>query len=361
VLAARLSENPQVRVLLLEAGGSERGRLKMRIPLAWRDTFLDPSVSWGFKTEPEAYADNRVVPAPRGKVLGGCGSVNGMMYSRGRAEDYDEWADAGLSDWSYERVLPYFRRSETNWRGASQWHGDSGPLTVTKHRTDDFIYPRLIETAGSLGYKHIDDFHGADFEGFSAPDFTVHRGERGSTVKRFLRPAMRRRNLTVLTNALTRRVRIEGGRARGIEYEINGKILTADAQREVILCAGAFNTPQLLLLSGIGPADQLTAHGIPVIKHSPNVGRNLQDHQSIAMVFEASGTFAFDKQLRLDRLARSALRWQFLRTGPLAEQAVSAQGFIRTSSEVGRPDFQLLIIPVSMMAKPWFPLWRLGL
>ncbi|HEY6457656.1 MAG TPA: GMC family oxidoreductase N-terminal domain-containing protein [Steroidobacteraceae bacterium] len=360
VLAARLSENPRERVLLLEAGASELGRLRMRIPLAWRDTYLDRSVSWGFMTEPEPDADNRVLPAPRGKVLGGCSSINGMMYSRGRAEDYEEWASAGLPDWSYRKVLPYFRRSESNWRGASEWHGDRGPLTVTKHRTDDFIYPRLIETAGKLGYPHLDDFHGADFEGFSAPDFNVHRGERGSTVTRYLRPAMHRANLAVRTSALARRIRIEAGRAREVEYEVNGAVLNAEARREVIVCAGAFNTPQLLLLSGIGPADQLTAHGIAVIRHSPNVGRNLQDHQSIGMMFEASGDFAFEKELRADRLARSMLRWLLSRTGTLAEQAVSAQGFVRSCAQVDRADFQLLIIPVSMMAKPWFPLWRRG-
>jgi choline dehydrogenase len=360
VIAARLSQNPRVRVLLLEAGGSELGRLKMRIPLAWRDTYLDRSVSWGFMTEPEGHADNRVVPAPRGKVLGGCGSVNGMMYSRGRPEDYDEWASAGLPDWSYRQVLPYFRRSETNWRGASEWHGDSGPLTVTRHRTDDFIYPRLIETAGKLGYPHLDDFHGADFEGFSAPDFNVHRGERGSTVTRYLRPAMHRENLTVRTNALTRRIRIEAGRARGIEYEVAGEVLCADARLEVIVCAGTFNTPQLLLLSGIGPAQQLAAHGITVVRDAPNVGRNLQDHQSIGMVFDASGAFAFEKELRLDRLARSMLRWLLSRTGTLAGQAVSAQGFVRSGPDLDRADFQMLIIPVSMLAKPWFPLWRRG-
>jgi choline dehydrogenase len=360
VIAARLSQNAHLRVLLLEAGGSERGRLKMRIPLAWRDTYLDRSVSWGFMSEPEPYADNRVVPAPRGKVLGGCGSVNGMMYSRGRAEDYDEWAAAGLTDWSYRHVLPYFRRSESNWRGASEWHGDSGPLTVARHRTDDYIYPRLIETAGKLGYRHLRDFHESQFEGFSAPDFNVHRGERGSTVSRYLRPAMRRPNLTVRTNALTRRIRIEAGRARGVEYEIDGQVLHADAQREVIICAGTFNTPQLLLLSGIGPAAQLAAHGIALVRDSPNVGRNLQDHKSIGMVFEASGDFAFEKELRLDRLARSTLRWLLTRTGTLAEQAVSAQGFVRSVPELDKADFQLLIIPVSMMAKPWFPLWRRG-
>jgi choline dehydrogenase len=360
VLAARLAEDPGARVLLLEAGPSERGRLKMRIPLAWRDTFRDPAVSWGFQTEPEAYADGRVVPAPRGRVLGGCASVNGMMYSRGCRADYDAWARAGISGWGYDDVLPYYRRSEANWRGDSQWHGAEGPLTVARHQPDEFIYSRLIETAGRLGYRHLDDFHGADFEGFSAPDFNVHRGERASTVTRFLRPAMRRANLQVVTDALARRVLFDGRRATGVEYEIDGQPRTAHAARAVVLAAGAFNSPQLLLLSGIGPATELQRHGIAVLQDLPGVGRNLQEHQSLAMIYEASGPFTFDRELRLDRMALAALRWQLFGTGPMAGLPVSAQGFVRTDPALASPDLQLLVSPVSMLAQPWFPLWRRG-
>jgi choline dehydrogenase len=360
VLAARLSEDAATRVLLLEAGPSERGNFKMRIPLAWRETFMDPAVSWGFKTEPEATADGRVVPAPRGRVLGGCASVNGMMYSRGCRADYDAWARAGLAGWGYDDVLPYFRRSESNWRGASQWHGGDGPLSVARHECDDFVYPRLIATAEKLGFRHLDDFHGPDFEGFSAPDFNVHRGERASTAARFLRPAMRRPNLEVLTDALVRRIRFDGRRATGVEYEVGGERREARAARAVVVAAGAFNSPQLLMLSGIGPAAELGRHGIAVLQDLPGVGRNLQEHQSIGIIYEASGPFTFERELRLDRLARAALRWQLFRSGPLAGLPVSAQGFVRTDPALASPDLQMLVSPVSMAARPWFPGWRAG-
>ncbi len=360
VLAARLSEDPSARVLLLEAGPSERGRLKMRIPLAWRDTFMDREVSWGFRSEPEAHADGRVVPAPRGKVLGGCASVNGMMYSRGCRADYDAWARAGLAGWGYDDVLPYFRRSESNWRGASAWHGGDGPLTVARHERDGFLYPRLIETAGRLGFRHLDDFHGPDFEGFGAPDFNVHRGERASTAVCFLRPAMRRANLEVITDALVHRLSFDGRRATGVDYEVGGERRQARAARAVVLSAGAFNTPQLLMLSGIGPAAELARHGIAVLQDLPGVGRNLQEHQSMAMIYEASGPFTFDRELRLDRLALAALRWQLFGSGPLAGLPVSAQGFVRTDPALASPDLQMLVSPVSMLARPWFPLWRAG-
>ena len=360
VLAARLSEDPATRVLVLEAGPSERGRLKMRIPLAWRDTFRDPAVSWGFMTEPEQHADGRIVPAPRGRVLGGCASVNGMMYSRGCRADYDAWARAGIAGWGYDDVLPYYRRSEANWRGASQWHGADGPLTVSRHASDDYVYPRLIAAAEKLGYRHLDDFHGADFEGFSAPDFNVHRGERASTVTRFLRPAMRRANLEVATDALVRRVLFDGRRASGVEYEVGGQVRRARATRAVVLCAGTFNNPQLLMLSGLGPAAELQRHGIAVRQDLPGVGRNLQDHQSLAMIYEASGPFTFDRELRLDRMALAALRWQLFGTGPMAGLPVAAQGFVRTDPALAAPDLQMLVSPVSMLAQPWFPLWRRG-
>jgi choline dehydrogenase len=360
VLAARLSEDPAARVLLLEAGPSERGRLKMRIPLAWRDTFMDPAVSWGFKSEPEAHADGRVVPVPRGRVLGGCASVNGMMYSRGCRADYDAWAQAGLAGWGYDDVLPYFRRSESNWRGASPWHGGDGPLSVARHERDAYVYPRLIETAGKLGWRHLDDFHGGDFEGFSAPDFNVHHGERASTVVRFLRPAMRRANLQVITEALARRVLFDGRRAVGVEYEVGGERREARAACAVVLSAGAFNSPQLLMLSGLGPAAELARHGIAVLQDLPGVGRNLQEHQSFAMIYEASGPFTFDRELRLDRMALAALRWQLFGSGPMAGLPVSAQGFVRTDPALAAPDLQMLVSPVSMLARPWFPLWRTG-
>jgi choline dehydrogenase len=360
VLAARLTEDSRARVVLLEAGESDVGRWAMRMPLAWRDTFMDRTLSWGYVTEPEPFADNRVIPAPRGKVLGGSASVNGMMYSRGAAVDYDEWAAAGLRGWGYRDVLPYFRKSEGNWRGSSAYHGGDGPLTVARHVPDDVIYPRMMGAARALGFKQLDDFHGPDTEGFSVPDFTVHRGERASTSVRFLRPALHRPNLTVITKALVHRLLLEGGRVRGVEYAVGGDTRRIDCDREVILAAGAFGSPHILLLSGIGPARGIEPHGIRVVHHLPGVGANLQEHQSIGMMYQARGPITFDARLRADRLALDVLRWMLFRTGPIAGLPVSAQGFVRTSSELNKPDLQLLVSPVSMLARPWFPGWRAG-
>ena len=360
VLAARLTEQPDVSVLLLEAGGSELGHFKMKMPAAWRDTFQDPTLGWGYRSEPEPFADNKSIPVPRGKVLGGTSSVNGMMYQRGHAGDYDGWRRSGLPGWSYAEVLPYFNRSETNWRGASKYHGGSGPLTTSRHITDDFIYPRLIETAQQLGYRHLDDFHGAEAEGFSAPDFNTHEGRRASTAARYLRPAMSRPNLTVETNALTTRVLIEHRRAVGVEYEQNGQLIQARAEREVLLAGGAFNSPQVLMLSGIGATEALEASGVRVAHELPGVGKNLQDHQSIGIVYEANGAITFDNELRWDRLARHTLRWRLFGTGPLADLPVGVQGFFRSRPGLAWPDVQFLVSPVSMAAKPWFPGWRKG-
>lgn len=360
VLAARLSEDPAVSVLLLEAGASEAGHLKMRMPVAWRDTFLDPALSWGYRSEPEPDADNRVVPVPRGKVLGGTGSVNGMMYSRGAACDYDDWERAGLPGWGYAGVLPYFRRAESNWRGANAFHGATGPLSVARHEPDGYFYPALIGAARELGFPELDDFHGAQMEGFSTPDFTVHRGERASTVARYLRPAMGRSNLRVQTGVLVTRLVIEGGRARGVECLVDGAPRRFECGREVLLAAGTIGSPQLLLLSGIGPPADLAAHAIPVVRPLPGVGRNLQDHQSLAVMFSAREPRTFESQLRADRLALSLLRWLLFRSGPVAGLPVAAQGFVRTAAGLDRPDLQMLVSPVSMMARPWFPLWRRG-
>jgi choline dehydrogenase len=360
VVAARLSEDPSINVLLLEAGDDERKFFKIRMPLAWRDTFLDPRLSWGFETEPEPHADGRRVPAPRGKVLGGSNSVNGLMYMRGCPADYDDWSKRGLPGWDYEGVLPYFRRSENNWRGNSRYHGGDGPLTTARYETDDFIYPRIIETAETLGYKHLEDFHAEDIEGFTVPDINCHGGERASTVARFLRPAMSRPNLQVRINTRVHSLLIENGRCVGVRAESAGQVGDIRCEREVILSAGTFNSPQLLQLSGIGAPDDLEPHGIRVRHALPGVGANLQDHQSMSVEFAASGEFCFDSRLRADRLALSVLQWKLFRNGIVARSPLSAQGLVRTRPGLDRPDLQMLVSPVSIFARPWFPLWRKG-
>ena len=360
VLAARLSENAALNVLLIEAGDDERKYFRIRMPLAWRDAFRDPRLSWGFETEPEPHADGRRVPAPRGKVLGGSNSVNGLMYMRGCPADYDDWAKRGLPGWDHAGVLPYFRRSETNWRGASRFHGGTGPLTTARYETDDYIYPRVIEAAENLGFRHLEDFHAEDTEGFSIPDCNYHAGERASTVARYLRPVMSRPNLEVRINTLAHQLRFEGDRCIGLRVETAGVVEDLRCEREVILSAGAFNSPQLLQLSGIGAPEDLEPHGIRVRHALPGVGANLQDHPSLSVDYAASGEFCFDGRLRLDRLALSVLQWKMFRNGILARSPISAQGLVRTAPHLDRPDLQMLVSPVSMFARPWFPGWRRG-
>lgn len=360
VLAARLSEDPAVNVLLLEAGDDERKFMRVAMPLAWRDAFLDPRLSWGYETDPEPFADGRRVPAPRGRVLGGSNSVNGLMYMRGCPADYDDWARRGLAGWDYAGVLPYFRRSESNWRGASRFHGAGGPLTTARHETDDYIFPRIIETAETLGFKYLEDFHAEDIEGFTVPDLNYHAGVRASSASRFLRPAMNRGNLAVRINTHVHGLSLERGRCVGVRAESGGEVSELRCEREVILAAGAFNSPQLLQLSGIGAAADLEPHGIEVRHDLPGVGANLQDHQSLAVEFAASGHFCFDSKLRLDRLSLSLLQWVLFRNGVIARAPISAQGLVRTAPHLDRPDLQMLVSPVSMFARPWFPGWRRG-
>jgi choline dehydrogenase len=240
------------------------------------------------------------------------------------------------------------------------YHGGSGPLTTSRHVPDGHIYPRLIEAAQKLGYPHLDDFNGAEAEGFSAPDFNTHKGHRASTAARYLRPAMSRPNLRVETNALTTRVLFERNRAVGVEYTQNGQLLQAFAEREVILAGGAFNSPQILLLSGVGPAEELEPLGLRVMQDLPGVGKNLQDHQSVGILFDANGPITFDSELRWDRLAFHTLRWRLFGTGPIAALPVGAQGFYRSRPDLKWPDVQFLVSPVSMGVRSWFPGWRRG-
>lgn len=357
VVAARLAEGGQRSVLVLEAGESDR-REVIDMPIAWFRAMRTPDLGWGYMSEPEAYANDRRIPAPRGKVVGGCAAINGMMYSRGNPRDYDDWAQSGCAGWSFDDVLPYFRKSESNWRGASKYHGDDGPITVARHQHDDTVFPAIIEAAQALGQNAVDDFHGVDTEGWSVPDFTIHGGKRGSPSARMLRPALKNDNLRLATDAQAERIVFEAGRASSIEFRVGGVPAVAAAQREIIVCAGAFNTPHLLMHSGIGPADHLRDFGITVENDLPGVGENLQDHASIGMLYQASGDFTFDRQLRADRFALSLLRWKLLGQGPLAGLPVGAQGFVRTREGLDRPDLQLLVSPVAMDAHVWFPFLR---
>lgn len=359
VLAARLSEDTASTVALIEAGGHHDHTI-IDMPLAWMTASMMPRFGWEYMTEPEPFLENRPLPFPRGKLLGGCSSVNGTMYIRGAAADYDGWRDAGLGGWGYADVLPYFKRAETNWRGEGPEHGGSGPLAVSPLTSDPLLTPTFRRAAGQLGYPESEDFNIARPEGFGLPDVSVNKGRRHSTARAYLDPAKSRSNLRVETDALVTRVLIRDGRAYGIEVRRGDAVHVIHARREVILCGGAFNSPHLLMLSGVGPAAQLREQGIDVLVDLPGVGSNLQDHAMALSMYAASGPITFDSQLRLDRLARSVVEWQLFGTGNCNYSPLSIQGFLRSSPEEPRPDLQMQVSHTSFLARPWFPGWREG-
>ncbi|WP_096426410.1 GMC family oxidoreductase [Pseudomonas putida] len=358
-LANRLSADNRYQVLLLEAGGNH-DNLLVNIPLAWHPVSEMQRFGWNYHSEPEESTANRPLAQPRGKLLGGTSSINGMMYSRGNPADYDGWARQGLEGWSYAEVLPYFRRSETNWRGESAYHGSAGPMYVSPNPKDPYIYPLMIATAQALGHAHLEDFHGESQVGFGMSDFTVRSGRRESSATAYLEHARSRHNLRIVTGAQVNRVLIEGNRAIGVEYQKGSDIHYAHGG-ETILSGGAFNSPKLLLLSGIGPAEELTALGIAVHKDLPAVGRNLQDHPLVAASYKTRTPLGFETLLRLDRLAVSAGRWALNGRGPLGEAPLSVQGYLNTyGDDPTWPDTQFQVSHVSMLARPWFPGWRKG-
>lgn len=352
VLANRLSEGAD-SVLLIEAGGPDASWL-FRMPLGFMMTAANPTYDWGYASEPDAKLGGRSLPVPRGRVQGGCSSVNGMIYMRGHSRDYDGWRQMGASGWGYADVLPYFRRMETSWRGAGRYHGGDGPLAVTPVRGDHLLTEPIRQSVVAAGFAESDDLSGAQQEGFAPCEVTVDaRGRRASTAAAYLRPALKRPNLTVLSNAQVTRVLIEDGRAVGVEYVREGQRAEVRAGKEVILSGGAYNSPQLLMLSGIGPAEQLAAHGIEVVADLPGVGRDLSEHPLVYMTFAACGSFL--SALRSDRAARSVLRWALTGKGPFASQITSGVLMLRTRPELERPDIQLVFLPVRLDAKLWHP------
>jgi choline dehydrogenase len=358
VLAHRLSEDPGNRVLLLEAGGSDQHPL-VKVPIAWLALSQQPRFTWGYRAEAESGTEGRTLDQPRGKLLGGTSSINGQMYSRGNAGDYDGWAQLGLQGWGYSDVLRYFRRSESNWRGVSQYHGGSGPLSVVPIHRHPQLYPLMIATARGLGFQHSEDFHAASQEGFGMPDVTVRRGRRESSATAYLAGAGHRPNLHIQTHAMATRVLLDGTRATGVEYWKNGERMQAGAD-EVILSGGTFNSPQLLLLSGMGPADELAAIGVQPLLDLPAVGRNMQDHPLVPMIYKAARPLGFERFMRLDRFLAAAARWWLTGSGPLSAAPLSVQGYLRRSPASSWPDTQFQISHVSMGARTWFPGWRAG-
>lgn len=354
VLAHRLSERP-VSVRLLEAGGPD-DHLYLRMPLAFLRAMFLPQVTWSYLSEPEPQLNGRQIWLPRGRVLGGTSSINGMFYMRGHSKDFDGWRDLGCPGWGYEDVLPYFRRMETSWRGASRYHGDRGPLPVRAIDTAKLLHEPLMQSAAAAGYATSEDLAGEHQEGFARGEVTIDpRGRRASTARAYLHPIAHRPNLTVTTRALTHRILIEKGRAVGVEYERDGQLQRVRALREVILCAGTYNSPQLLMLSGIGPASELESHGIRPVLDLPGVGANLSEHPRVPVELEATAPVTFLNELRLDRVIVSVLRWSLFGTGPFATQLNSCNIVIRTLASLEQPDVQLMSNPVRMDARIWVP------
>jgi choline dehydrogenase len=335
VLANRLSEDPSVRVLLLEAGGKDRS-LNIKIPAAFSRQF-HTKLDWDYDTEPEPHVDGRSLYMPRGKTLGGCSSMNAMLYVRGRPLDYDGWEAQGAPGWGYNDVLPYFIRSEDNVRGASQYHGSGGPLAVSEQRSPRPLNPLFLDSCAAAGIPRIDDYNGPEQDGAAQAQVTQRNGQRFSTADAFLRPALTRPNLEVRTKANVLGIELEGERAVGVRLRRGRKgEEVVRAEREVIVSAGAINSPQLLLLSGIGAPAELEAAGVRARHELPGVGRNLQDHPVIAMIWEVSD----QRTLYGADGAKGMAEWLLRKSGPLTSTVAEAVAFTRTRGGLPAADIQ---------------------
>ena len=354
-LANRISEDNDSRVLLLEAGGWDRDPL-IHMPFAWGKILLDRRHDWGYDTQPDPSTGNRRIECMRGKIVGGSSSINAMAYVRGHRADYDRWAATGASGWSYSEVLPYFRRQESWERGESFYRGGKGPLATRKSRYEDPLVDAYIEAAVQAGYPYNDDYNAAEQYGISRMQMTIRNGRRDSAATAYLHPALSRDRLTLEVKAQVTRVVMDRCRAVGVDYVRNGKRLTARARREVILSAGAINSPQLLMLSGIGPAEELAQHDIAVRVPLAGVGKNLQDHAAALILYGRSTPGPVHRNMRLDRLALELGRGYLFGTGFTTELPGGITGFLKTNAREALPDTQLLFIAGPLGAKPYLPL-----
>jgi choline dehydrogenase-like flavoprotein len=341
VLANRLTASGRYRVLLLEAGGRDSNPW-IHVPLGYGKHFNNPKVNWLYSSEPDEATGGRSIRQPRGKVLGGSSSINGLVYIRGQREDYDHWRQLGNVGWSYEDVLPYFRKSENQARGADEFHGANGELSVSDPRDSHPYAKAFIAAAEACGHPHNADFNGKDQEGFGIVQVTAKRGRRASAATSFLRPAEKRRNLVVETQAHATRILFSGNRATGIAYVHKESPKTATADAEVILAGGAINSPQLLQLSGIGPADILKKHGIEVVADRGAVGANLQDHYNGRLVYRVSEPLTLNDVMASPvRSVMEGLRYLTTRKGFLAMGSSQAAGFFRSDPSLASPDIHL--------------------
>jgi choline dehydrogenase len=358
VLANRLSASGRHRVLLLEAGGEDRN-IWIHVPIGYAKLFTDARHNWLYSSEPEPELGGRSIIQPRGKVLGGSSSINGLLYIRGQAEDFDHWRQLGNAGWSFADVLPYFRRAEDQQRGANELHGTGGPLSVSDVSEPHPLCEAFIDACEQAGFPRTDDFNGASQEGAGYFQLTTRNGRRWSTARGYLKPARKRHNLAVISNAIATRVLFEGRRAAGVEYRKDGATRIARAQGEVILSGGAFNSPQLLQLSGVGPADLLQQHGIDVIADMTGVGADLQDHYQARFNYRCTERNTINDMMgSLTGRVAAGLRYALLRKGFLTVGAGYAGGFFKTDPSLPTPDVQFHFIlfsadAVGQTLHPW--------
>ena len=347
VLANRLSADGSLRVLLIEAGGRDLNPW-IHVPVGYFRTMGDPSLDWCYMTEPDPGLNGRRLPWPRGKVLGGSSSLNGLLYVRGQPEDYDRWQQMGNPGWGWDQILPYFRRAEDQERGEDEFHGTGGPLSVTNARLSRPICDAWVAAAQAAGYPFNPDYNGATQEGVGYFQLTARNGQRCSSAVAYLNPARKRPNLRIITRAMTTRILFEGRRAVGVEWRgADGGLWTARARARVVLSAGAIGSPQILMLSGLGAAEHLRGHGITPLVDLPGMGRNLQDHLQARLVFKTRRPTLNDEVRNPVNKLRIGLRYILTRSGPMAMAASLATGFLRTSPDVATPDIQFHIQPWS--------------
>ncbi|MDW3222810.1 MAG: choline dehydrogenase [Paracoccaceae bacterium] len=347
VLANRLSADPKNKVILLEAGGRDLNPW-IHIPVGYFKTIHNPNVDWCYKTEPDPGLNGRSIEWPRGKVLGGSSSLNGLLYVRGQPQDYDRWRQMGNTGWGWDDVLPLFKRAENNERGADDFHGDQGPLSVSNMRIQRPITDAWVAAAQSAGYKFNPDYNGADQEGVGFFQLTSRNGRRCSSAVAYLNPIKKRPNLRIITRAQVDKIEIEDGRATGVRYrDRSGKDQVVRSTREIVLCGGAINSPQLLMLSGIGEATQLGEHGIEVKNELGGVGKNMQDHLQARLVYKCNEPTLNDEVSSLYGQAKIGLKYALFRAGPMTMAASLATGFLKTREDIETPDIQFHVQPLS--------------
>ncbi|MGK9084219.1 choline dehydrogenase [Brucella intermedia] len=345
-MAYRLSEDGRYSVIVIEYGVPDVGPL-IQMPAALSFPMNMETYDWGFSTEPEPHIGGRSLVTPRGKVLGGSSSINGMVYVRGHARDYDHWSESGARGWAYADVLPYFKRMENSSGGQEGWRGTSGPLYIQRGKRDNPLFHAFVEAGHQAGFEVTEDYNGEKQEGFGPMEQTIHNGRRWSAANAYLKPALKRPNVR-LVKGLARKIVLEGKRAVGVEIEAGRTFSTIRARREVIIAASSINSPKLLMLSGIGPAAHLKDHGIEVVADRPGVGQNLQDHLEVYIQQECTQPITLYSKLNLFSKARIGAEWLFFKTGDGATNHFESAAFVRSKAGVEYPDIQYHFLPVAI-------------